>query len=537
MLRLFPRPGLAILLAAGAVAATPSSAGFSKGPYLQAPGATTMSLLWESPKALAATVRYGRGKRLDQVQDVPAPRAMRVVSKVAASSLEGSSESREITNTVYLYEVSLRDLLPGTRYSYQVELGRESSGTHHFRTFAEDPRQVRFIVYGDTRTRPKVHASVVRGFSEHHPDFILHTGDLVARGQDYDLWGREFFGPLADVIDHIPLLPTIGNHEQDGVLYLSYFDLPPPERWYSFDLGPVHVLALDFHYPEATHQQFAFAQADLRRSQAPWKVVFLHYPMFNIGGHASNWGNDTYLPLFHETDVDVVVGGHSHLYERFRPIVPSQGGADHPILFLTAGGGGAPLYPVYDHPALASKASTNNFILMDVTPQRLKGTAYLASGKVLDRFELRKRNGELISQLRDQAYPEEWLRTHFEGAEMLQGEARTLPTPTQPADVLLTVRPLTNAPATMEWEIDLTPESKAYYTWPEAPLRVRTPAIGEAERVFRIPVRATGAKPVTAKPGAELSPDLMFQANASSGDEHFVIRGHASYRSGEGREE
>ena len=60
---------------------------------------------------------------------------------------------------------------------------------------------MRFVAYGDSRSVPAVHAMLTRRYNKHSPDFILHTGDLVARGKDYALWSREFFGPAAGVID------------------------------------------------------------------------------------------------------------------------------------------------------------------------------------------------------------------------------------------------------------------------------------------------------------------------------------------------
>jgi hypothetical protein len=53
--------------------------------------------------------------------------------------------------------------------------------------------------------------------------------------------------------------------------YLFYMHLPGKDRWYSFDIGPVHLLALDFRYEKETDEQFAFARQDLLAAKAPWK--------------------------------------------------------------------------------------------------------------------------------------------------------------------------------------------------------------------------------------------------------------------------
>ena len=71
--------------------------------------------------------------------------------------------------------------------------------------------------------------------------------------------------------------------------------------------------------------------------------MILHYPVFNIGGHNTGWGHAAYLPLFHAAKVDLVMAGHSHIYERFRPIASKSGTESWPITHITTGGGGAPL--------------------------------------------------------------------------------------------------------------------------------------------------------------------------------------------------
>lgn len=523
---------LAILAARFAASAADLASNFTKGPYLQAPGATSMMLLWESRDALPAEVRFGKGKHLDQVSPVPPPRALTGVSTRYRTNIITGVRTNvatfTVTNVVYVYEATLKDLQPDTSYDYAVDLGSESSAPGTFRTFGSSPAEVRFLVYGDSRSNPKTHTKVAREFLKHKPDFILHTGDLVARGKDYSLWGREFFDPLKGIIDHVPLLPAIGNHEEDGTNYFAYFHLPQPERWYSFDLGPVHVVALDYHFESAAHEQFAFARQDLQASRAPWKLVFLHVPMFNIGGHASTWGHASYLPLFHEAKVDLVIAGHSHLYERFHPVAPRKDKESSPLIYITSGGGGATLYPVYDHPALASRLSTNHYILFEATKEKLRGRAYRPSGRVLDDFELRKDpDGRRIGEATP-PYPEEWLKTYFDAAPGLRGVLASLPSKTQPARVTFTLEGLTNAPGPVDLEIGLAPESAKDYEWIGDPLRVTLPAPGAKARMVEAQIRATGHAAITAKPGANVTPMLTFVGRLRSGELDVVARGTRS---------
>ena len=60
--------------------------------------------------------------------------------------------------------------------------------------------------------------SAYRDMVAQDPAFILHLGDLVTDGKRYEQWGTEFFSPLANVIDEVPILPAIGNHEEDGAV-------------------------------------------------------------------------------------------------------------------------------------------------------------------------------------------------------------------------------------------------------------------------------------------------------------------------------
>lgn len=491
-----------------------------------------MMILWESWDDRPALVRYGEGRSLDQIATVAPPRAMMGTSPRSRTNLVSGVRtnvtSYGITNTFFVYEAPLVGLKPDTSYSYVVELGGQRSAVSRFRTFGTDPSEVRFIAYGDTRSNPQTHAAVARHFLRYKPDFILHTGDLVARGRDYSLWGREFFDPLKGIIDHVPVLPAIGNHEDDGTNYFAYFHLPQPERWYSFDLGPVHVLALDFHFESPTNEQFTFARQDLLKSQAPWKVVFLHVPMFNIGGHASTWGHEAYLPLFHETKVDLVIAGHSHLYERFHPVTPKADPAAWPIIHITSGGGGATLYPVYEHPALASAISTNHYIVFEATRTRLRGHSLLPSGRSLDEFELTKDPETHEPVTKPKTYPEETLKAYFEAAPSLRGVTASLPSSNQPARVTFTPQPMTNAPGPVEIEVRIAPDSAKDYAWVGGPLRITLPPIGGKGTPVEAQIRATGSSVVSAKPGATLSPPLVFEGRVRSGELDIISRGTRS---------
>lgn len=501
--------------AADARKATP----FSKGPYIQAPAPNTVAILWESPSNYTATVRFGRDRKLDQSIGPVVPRQLTGVSGTLASDKDGSVASTitttRRTNVFYLYEAVLENLNPAATYSYSVELDGRASPVRRFKALDPEAKRVRFIAYGDTRSLPAIHERLARRFSANAPDFILHTGDLVARGEDYALWAKEFFSPLAGVIDHIPMFSVIGNHEHDCTNYLRYFRLPGAERWYSVDLGPVHVLALDFHFEDATDEQFQFARRDLLASKAPWKIVFMHEPVFNIGGHASAWGHKNYLPLFHEAHVDLVLAGHSHMYERFRPLAAWNTPGEWPITHITTGGGGANLHTSLAHPALLAHATTNHYMVFDVTRDTLRGRAILAGGQELDHFTFRKPDGQLAPKYLAQVLPEELVNLSVVIGPQLAGRAAAVPGPTNSANVTFSLAPLKKSPGPATLEIGLTPESARYYVLDPGPATAFMATAG-GTNVVSVRVRSTGKQKVTEDKSHYLSPALVFQAKVKT---------------------
>ncbi len=515
---------------AASVFALDSERAFLKGPYLQAPGADTMTIIWESPTNRPGLVHYGLSGRLDRELRLETPRELMVVSTNSVTKVTNSGRTNvtqmSVTNRVFLYEMTLTNLRPNSVYSYAAESDGLRLRPKKFKTFGAHPDKVTFITYGDTRTNPKTHAALAANFKRHSPDFILHTGDLVANGRRYDLWATEFFGPLAQVIDEVPILPCIGNHEADGINYLHYLHLPGQELWYSYDVGPMHVLSLDFRHEEAAHQQFEFARQDLAAAQAPWKIVILHYPVFNIGGHNTGWGHAAYLPLFHAAKVDLVMAGHSHIYERFRPIASKSGTESWPITHITTGGGGAPLYASYPHPALVASATTNHFVLIEATPASLKGRALTTRGAVLDKFELKKRNGQPPPQYFAQVYPEETLKLSFDAAPSLTGGATSAPATNAPAQVMFTLRPMKTAQLPVELEIGLTPDAASYYEIEGGPLRVAPPSATESNRVVWATLKTTGKRKIEAEGrNRVLSPALVFQAKVTMGTVETIAYG------------
>ena len=140
---------------------------------------------------------------------------------------------------------------------------------------------------------------------------------------------------------------ALGNHEYGSPgarPAKAYFRLPD-RGYYSYDLGPWHVVVLNSNCAPAGgcasgSPQQRWLAADLAASAARCTLAYWHHARFSSGIHGSD---RTMAPLWStlaRAGADVVLAGHDHHYERFAPIdgirsfVVGSGGRSHyPVLF------------------------------------------------------------------------------------------------------------------------------------------------------------------------------------------------------------
>ncbi|MBI1928941.1 metallophosphoesterase [Candidatus Poribacteria bacterium] len=303
-----------------------------------------------------------------------------------------------------VHEVTIDGLQPQTTYRYQIQSGSLIVSS----TFKTAPAQndpFTFVAYGDNRSYPKIHRQIAEGMLDASPDLIIHTGDLVANGKKYKQWGEQFFTPLADVINHIPIFPSIGNHDKNADYYHAFFSLPDNgtkkfrEAWYSFDYGDAHFVALDSnreYKPDSI--QTKWLEKDLAASRATWKFVFFHHPLYSSGEHKSSLKHrDAWAKLFMKYGVDIVFNGHEHIYERTYPIASISDPSLKPVAYVVTGGGGAELHKTKPQLWTAHSESTHHFIVGEVNDNTLKLTAYNAAHQIIDTATFIKPKGSVVS--------------------------------------------------------------------------------------------------------------------------------------------
>jgi 3',5'-cyclic AMP phosphodiesterase CpdA len=354
------------------------------------------------------------------VQDVRATSAVVALADTSerALVLEWSEARGGVTRTVVeakatkLHALRAEGLTPDTEYVYRLrtEKGR-LAGESTFRTAPlAGTREVTFVAFGDSGATSVKRAFFERlfGADEHgpgkeealgkailasdpQPDFILHTGDVVYPDGSRKYYREGFFRPFRKLIDHVPVFPTMGNHDAESPGgWLSAFTTPAnndeaSERYYSFDWGDLHCVALDVETTEfgpGTPQR-EFLEQDLAASDAKWKIVFFHEPPFSFGRHGSNLHVQTDLvPVFERYGVDLVLSGHDHLYER---LAPKNG-----VTYVVTGGGGAPLYDIKAGAAVAFGRAVHHFVRGRADAARLTLEAIDLDGRVFDSVTLEK---------------------------------------------------------------------------------------------------------------------------------------------------
>jgi acid phosphatase type 7 len=145
--------------------------------------------------------------------------------------------------------------------------------------------------------------------------------------------------------------PSPGNHDYQitgGAAYFAYFGSsagPAGLGYYSFNLGGWHVVSLNSNVPAGNGSaQAVWLQQDLQANPAGCTLAYWHHPLFSSGAQASTIMQDVWR-ILSQFNVELVLNGHDHFYERFRP-QDADGRADaaHGIREFIVGTGGADLY-------------------------------------------------------------------------------------------------------------------------------------------------------------------------------------------------
>jgi len=363
--------------------------GFLVSPYLTWPTRDGVSILFETTFPSSAAVFLRRDS--EPIEDLV---------------------ELESTGSKALHEVRATGLDPDQKYFYRVvAVSPDGSSVESpllsFRTAASEGKAFTFVVVGDTQTNGEVAKRVSDLAWMHRPNLIVHAGDLVDTGSNKRDWTDVFFPSMQPLIGHVPLMPVLGNHEQDADLYYDYMSLPEPERWYSFRYGDAEFFMIDGNRSlEDQSAQLRWLAEALGASTAVWRFAILHQPPYT--SDADDYGDTTVttglrgdpnvrniIGLLEYFGVDICFSGHVHDYERTFPILDGrvQAYEDGGVIYVTAAGGGGhledfdPTNTWFGH----KKARYHHMVYVALHGDQLELQAIDEEGRLFDTLVLRQR--------------------------------------------------------------------------------------------------------------------------------------------------
>ncbi len=330
---------LLMVLCLFVVSSVPAIAAVTREPYLQMVTPTSMTIVWQtdlnSPND--SRVQYGT--------------AFGILNQTALGSATISPSNSGVKNHI----VTIAGLSSSAKYFYNVgtvtnnEIQGGGTTNHFFLTAPTVGSAVPFRtwVLGDSGNASSNQIAVRDAMLNKtpSPDIILHMGDIAYDDGTDTEFTTNHFSIYENILCHTPLWPTLGNHEANssssatglGPYYEAHV-LPASgqaggvssgtEAYYSFDYANAHFIVLDSMDSNrmTNGPMLTWLQADLAATSQEWVIAFWHHPPYTKGTHDSDDVSDSagrlidvrenVLPILEAGGVDLVLGGHSHIYER-----------------------------------------------------------------------------------------------------------------------------------------------------------------------------------------------------------------------------
>lgn len=367
--------------------------------------ATSMAVTWRTDTTVSTgIVEYAKGTKL-----------------TAAAKHVNATCSAFSTNLgqCNIFRADMTKLSPKTSYSYRVGDGRNWSTVHTFMTADPKTTKFKFIVFGDSQSIPPYTTwqTTLHNAYKANPDakFFVNVGDLVDVGQNDGHWNA-WFDAAAGVIDTIPEMPVIGNHEtlpskpdRKPAYWITQFSIPQngPDKLksqtYSYNYGPVHIAVLDSQgseekaYGDILTPQAAWLDADLAAAKSTWKIVFFHKAPYEV--HVSRKSDDVksaFCPTLDKQHADIVFNGHDHGVARTYPMKdgqikqkPSEG-----TVYCICGRSGTKCYKDLEKKPwdtfFYNPLDEPNYQVIEINGRKLTVTAYKQDGTPITSFSLDK---------------------------------------------------------------------------------------------------------------------------------------------------
>lgn len=317
----------------------------TRGPYLQIGTPTSVVVKWRTDAATYTKVFYGT---------------------------TSNSKTQMVKNDAVVteHEITITGLQPNTVYYYGIDNNGEikEGADYYFKTapLPGSKQKIKIWAMGDMGDGSPNQRSVRDAYlnsiknDNTQTDVVLLLGDnAYAIGTDEE-YQYNFFNIYQDYfLKNNVLWAVPGNHEyysgaqnRRDVSYFQIFSLPTKaeaggvvsgsEMYYSFDYANVHFVALDsygieedrYRLYDTLSPQVEWLKKDLITNKQPWTIVMFHHPPYTRNSHDSDYEEQLKLirqnlnPILERFKVDLVLSGHSHLYERSRPMRGHTGLSD-----------------------------------------------------------------------------------------------------------------------------------------------------------------------------------------------------------------
>lgn len=347
--------------------------------YIQKPTNKSVAVAWRTENPGASMIKWG----LDSLHLI--------------DSLINNNIIRK-----HVFEVN--NLEPNTTYYYQTFTDTFFVSKIEYFTTAKKviDDHFSFLHYGDCGYNNTIQNDIAKLMSNEKVDFGIVAGDVDQnRGDNYD---EVYFGPYKNLLKNTCHYTCIGNHDTyaDGAkTYLDEFYLPDnnpqqTERYYSYSWGNAKFVCLDSNIPyiEGT-DQYNWLKDELKCNDKHWLFVFFHHPPWT-----NAWSKDYHIPffeyyryrgnvdmrtslvpLFETYQVDFVLNGHSHCYQR---------GEMNGVKYIISGGAGAKILDKKKHsksPNIDKEIYTNMYVRFDVKGDTVTYVAIDSGGSIIDEVE------------------------------------------------------------------------------------------------------------------------------------------------------
>ncbi len=404
-----------------------------RGPYLQQISQNGAVIRWRTDKPTTSKVCIG--STLNHQNQIVSDTSLTTEHELKINHLN--------PNTTYYYSIGTKDkLIPMDKDFHLKTLPKKGS-----------TQVVRIWALGDfgsgTANQKAVLQSAIINFGNKKPDAWIWLGDnAYENGKDEEYQKNVFDVYQNDFFKNTNFYPSPGNHDYAGKHdssippYFQIFTLPRngesgglasgTESYYAVDYGNVHLISLNTEEKnrdgtflfDGKGAQFEWLEKDLKANKLPWVIVYFHKPPYTKGSHDSDKEDDlirmrkNVTPIFEKYKVDVVIAGHSHVYERTFPIRNHTGSNNtfepqehiveskikkdtyvvdkngQGVIYIVCGSGGKVGGQKVDYPlksAVYSNNSEGGSMLFDIRGNFMEAKWIASNGNILDHFSIKKK--------------------------------------------------------------------------------------------------------------------------------------------------